>query len=55
MELLSRVKALPLTQLEALTETLLAFTRLSKLLTWLEVSQSSGDGGTTCAAHASRF
>jgi hypothetical protein len=40
----SRVEALPLSLLEALTETLLDFTSLNDLLDWLEANQpSEGD------------
>jgi len=35
----SRLEALPLPQLEMLTETLLDFTNLAELLTWLDVNQ----------------
>lgn len=38
-EVRSRIEALPLPQLEMLTETLLDFTNLDELLTWLDVNQ----------------
>jgi len=38
-EVRSRLEALPLPQLEMLTETLLDFTNLAELLTWLDVNQ----------------
>lgn len=40
-EVQSQIEALPLLQLEALSETLLDFTRLEDLLTWLQVNQPS--------------
>lgn len=52
-EVRSQIETLPLAQLEALTETLLDFTRLEDLLTWLEGNQLSEAGGVACAEHVS--
>ena len=45
-EVRSQIEALPLLQLEMLAETLLDFTQLNELLTWLEALSKGQDGAS---------